>query len=169
MNVTRLRSYKTTSRECIISCLPKGDKPREFLKNWRPISLLNVSYKITSAIIASRLQSVMDPLISNTQSGFLTDRYIGESTRLIYDIMQETEHNNIDGLLMLIDFEKAFDSISWRFLYKALKFFNFGEYICNWVKILNNLSKTISKIIVHETSKVHLLHQHTTKKTTKKF
>ena len=51
--------------------------------------------------------------------------------------MHHTEENNQDGLLMLIDFEKAFDSISWNFLYKALRFFNFGENICKWIKILN--------------------------------
>ena len=52
--------------------------------------------------------------------------------------MQYTEVNKIPGLLMLIDFEKAFDSISWSFIYKVLKFFGFGNYIIDWVKILNN-------------------------------
>ena len=42
-------------RQCIISCLPKGDKPRQFLKNWRPISLLSVVYKIASSALAARL------------------------------------------------------------------------------------------------------------------
>ena len=79
----------------------------------------------------------MDPLISETQTGFLSDRYIGESTRLIYDIMNYTEKEEMDGLLMLIDFEKAFDSISWNFLYKVLDYFNFGDNIQKWIKILN--------------------------------
>lgn len=51
---------------------------------------------------------------------------MGENIRLVYDIMHFTEYNDIPGLLMLIDFEKAFDSISWNFIYKALEFFNFG-------------------------------------------
>ena len=42
-------------RQCIISCLPKGDKPRQFLKNWRPILLLSVVYKIASSALAARL------------------------------------------------------------------------------------------------------------------
>ena len=42
-------------RQCVISCLPKGNKPRQFLKNWRPISLLSVIYKIASSALASRL------------------------------------------------------------------------------------------------------------------
>jgi hypothetical protein len=54
---------------------------------------------------------------------------------LIYDILQYTEENEIPGLLLLIDFEKAFDSVSWEFLYSVLKFFNFGQSIIHWVKV----------------------------------
>jgi hypothetical protein len=50
------------------------------------------------------------------QTGFISGRYIGDNIRLIYDMLQFTEENDIPGLLLLIDFEKAFDSISWDFL-----------------------------------------------------
>ena len=127
-----------TMRHCVISCLPKGDKPRQFLKNWRPVSLLNVTYKMASAVIASRLKLVLDQIISNTQSGFLSNRYMGETTRLVYDIMNYLEHKNQTGLLVLIDFQKAFDSVSWKFLYKAMEAFNFGPSMIKWVNIFNN-------------------------------
>ena len=52
--------------------------------------------------------------------------------------MVYTENENIPGLLVLIDFEKAFDSMSWSFIYKVLQFFGFGNTIIDWVKILNN-------------------------------
>ena len=115
--------FSPSLRTCIISCIPKGDKPREHLKNWRPISLLSVPYKIASLAIANQLKTVLDTLISRSQSGFISGRFIGDSTRLIYDIMHYLESNNIQGLLMLIDFEKAFDSVSWSFLYSVLDFF----------------------------------------------
>ena len=99
-------------RQCIINCLPKGNKPRHFLKNWRPISLVSVIYKIGSSAIANRIKKYLDKIISPSQSGFVSGRYIGHSTRLIYDIMYYTEKQNIPGLLMLVDFEKAFDSVS---------------------------------------------------------
>ena len=92
-------------RQCIISCLPKGDKPRQFLKNWRPISLLSVIYKIASLSLALRLRLVLDKLISNTQSGFMTGRCIAENTRLIYDLINYTNLHKIPGLLVLIDFQ----------------------------------------------------------------
>ena len=74
-------------RQCIINCLPKGNKPRHFLKNWRPISLLSVIYKIGSSAVANRIKKYLDKIISPSQSGFVSGRYIGHSTRLIYDIM----------------------------------------------------------------------------------
>lgn len=117
----------------IISCLPKCDKPRQYLKNWRPITLLNVLYKLVSGCISYRIKSTLDYIISDTQTGFLKGRYIGENTRIIYDLMSIIENENIPGLLVLIDFEKAFYSVSWSFIYKALEYFGFGNNIINWI------------------------------------
>ena len=131
-------------RQCIITCLPKGDKPRQFLKNFRPISLLSVIYKIGSSAIANRIKKILDYVISPEQSGFISGRYIGDSTRLIYDLMCYTDQKNIPGLLMLVDFEKAFDSVSWKFLYSVLKLLGFGSSIIQWIKTFNkNIKATI--------------------------
>ena len=127
-----------TQRQGIITCLPKGDKPKHFLKNWRPITLLNVIYKLASGCIADRIKIVLDKLISKEQTGFMSGRYIGENTRLIYDILQITDKLDIPGLLLIIDFEKAFDSISWKFIEKVLNFLNFGESIKKWLKVFYN-------------------------------
>jgi hypothetical protein len=84
------------------------------------------------------MKQVLDYIVSDTQSGFLKGRYIGENTRFIYDIMAYTEKkNNIPGLLVLIDFGKAFDSMSWTFIYKVLNYFGFGGNFIQWMKILN--------------------------------
>ena len=115
-----------SQKQGVITCIPKGNKDKCYLKNWRPISLLNVSYKIASASIANRLKGLLANLINEDQTGFISNRYIGENTRLIYDIMFYTEKYDVPGLLLLIDFEKAFDSISWAFISKVLDLFNFG-------------------------------------------
>jgi hypothetical protein len=54
-----LGSLSVTQKQCIITCLPKGDKSRHFLKNWQPISLLNTVYKIGSGVIANRIKKVL--------------------------------------------------------------------------------------------------------------
>jgi hypothetical protein len=60
--------------------------------------------------------------------------------------MQYTEEENIPGLLLLIDFEKAFDSISWSFIQKTLQFFNFGTSIQNWVKVFyTNITSSVNQ------------------------
>jgi len=58
------------------------------------------------------------------------DLFKGENTRLLYDIMQITEDKNSPGMLMLCDFEKAFDSVSHDFILNTLK------NICNWITTL---------------------------------
>ena len=112
-----------TQKEGIIVCIPKENKPKQFLKNWRPITLLNTVYKLGSGVIANRIKTGLDKIISKDQTGFMAGRYIGENTRLIYDLLDYTEERNIPGLLLFIDFEKAFDSVSWKFLDKTLHFF----------------------------------------------
>ena len=52
--------------------------------------------------------------------------------------MHLTEENNIPGLLLLIDLEKAIDSVSWSFLYKVLEYFGFGDSLISWIKLFNN-------------------------------
>ena len=126
----------STQKEGIVTCIPKENKPKQFLKNWRPITLLNTIYKIGSTAIANRMKTVLDKLISKEQTGFMTGRYIGENTRLIYDLLQYTENKNIPGLLLFIDFEKAFDSVSWKFINKVLNFFNFGNSFQQWINTL---------------------------------
>ena len=101
-----------TLRQCVILCIPKGNKSRTLLKNWRPISLLSVVYKVISSAIANKIKTVLDNLVSEAQTGVVAGRFIGENSRLIYDILHYTEKEYILGLLMLIDFGKAFDSVS---------------------------------------------------------
>ena len=97
-------------------------------------------------MIANRIKKVLATLINNDQTGFIAGRYIGENIRLLFDIMEYGEENDIPGLFLLIDFEKAFDSISWNFLNNILKFFNFGESIQKWVKTFyNNIKSAVNQ------------------------
>ena len=131
-----------TQKEGVITCIPKGDKDKQYLKNWRPISLLNVIYKLASACISNRLKKVLPKLIHEDQTGFIAGRYIGENIRTLYDLFHYTKKNNIPGLLLLIDFEKAFDSVAWSFIDKVLDFFNFGQTLKQWIRVFYNNIKS---------------------------
>lgn len=78
------------------------------MKNWCPVSLLNVIYEIVSGCIAERIKIFLDKLISKDQTGLIKGRFIGENIKIIYYAMNYRELNSIPGLLMLIDFEKSF-------------------------------------------------------------
>ena len=127
----------------IITCLPKQGKDRRLIKNWRPITLLNSIYKIFSWILADRLKTTLDSIIRNDQKGFLQDRFIRENIRLIHDIMTECETQNLQGILILVDFEKAFDTLDWKFIEKVFELSNIGEKILTWIKILQKGSKSL--------------------------
>ena len=122
----------------VITCLPKPGKDKCFMKNWRPISLLNIDYKILAGVISNRLKTVLNSLISKCQKGFISGRYIGECTRTVSDLIQYLNKNSKPGIILMIDFEKAFDSLEWSFLEKTLKYFNFGSNIISWIKSFYN-------------------------------
>ena len=107
--------------------IPKKSKNRLLLKNWRPISLLNSDYKIIAKILAKRMQTVLPSIIHYDQSGYLKGRYIGQNIRILEDISFFAKKNKLPGILLSIDFEKAFDSLNWTFMLKSLKTFGFGE------------------------------------------
>ena len=141
-----INKLSDTQTQGLITCIPKGDKPKQYIKNWRPVTLLNTVYKIGSGVIANRIKPLLPLLIKSDQNGFIKGRYIGENIRLIYDILHYTEENNIPGILLLIDFEKAFDSLSWSFIDKALNLFNFGPSIQKWFNVFYKDAKaTVSQ------------------------
>lgn len=105
----------------IIKLIPKKDTELYFVKNWRPISLLNCDYKIAAKAIAIRLKRVLPKLIDNDQTGFLKGRFIGENIRLIDATINYTSFKNIPGLLLFLDFEKAFDTVEWSFIQKTFR------------------------------------------------
>ena len=76
----KMGNLSITQRQGIITCIPKDNKPKQFLKNWRPLTLLDTVYKIGSGSIANRFKSVLNDIISNDQTGFLKGRFIGENT-----------------------------------------------------------------------------------------
>jgi len=142
-------SLSVTQRRGIIKLIPKKDSDPHFNKNWRPITLLNCAYKIATKAISNRIKSVIPKLINHDQTGFLKGRFIGENIRLIDSIINCTSQQNIPGLLLFIDFEKAFDSLEWSFVNRSLKYFGFGPSLINWVRTFyNNIESCILNIIV---------------------
>ena len=106
-------SYKcgelsNTQKQAVITLIEKKGKDKRNICNWRPISLINVDAKIGSKVIATRL---LGEIIHFNQNAYVKGRTILDAVRTIDDILEYTERKNISGLLVAIDFQKAFDSI----------------------------------------------------------
>ena len=125
-----------SQKQAVITLIEKKGKDRSFLENWRPISLVNVDAKIMSKVLAVRIKNILPNIIHHNQSGYVKDRYIGETVRSIFDLMDFTLKEKIPGLIIFIDFHKAFDSIEWNYLVSCLKAFQFGPDFIRWVKTL---------------------------------
>ena len=124
-----------SQRTAVISLIfKKGD--RMLLKNYRPISLSTADYKILAFVLASRLQKVLDKLISTSQGGYIKKRFIGSNIRLIEDLIDYADKLNENSMIFFLDFEKAFDSVEWNFIYETLQKFNFGHVFINWIKTI---------------------------------
>jgi exonuclease III/sulfur relay (sulfurtransferase) DsrC/TusE family protein len=129
----------------IIVLYKKGD-PRE-VRNYRPITLLNLDYKIYSRIVVARLKPLMDSLVSEAQLGFVPGRRGAESTHLLKLIQATLDEEDSEGLIIALDWEKAFDRVSWDYLHKAVTAVGMGETLSNMIKIMYNKSHPPSRHI----------------------
>ena len=135
-----------TQKQGVISLIPKPNKDPEELKNWRPITLLNQDYKYLAKCVADRCKDLVPKIISTDQTGFVNGRYIGTNIIRIQNLIAHCTNNGINGTLINVDFEKAFDSIEWKFIYKALTYFGFSE---KFIKLIKMFYKDIETCITN--------------------
>lgn len=100
---------------------------KEFFLNYRPISLTNTDYKIISFVFARKFQNVLSSISNENRTAYVKGRYIGENAKLILDIFDYCNTENENGILLFLDFEKAFDSVELNFLFKVLEKISVGK------------------------------------------
>jgi len=127
-----------SQRQNLISLIEKTGKDKTLIKNWRPISLINFDTKLLSKTYAERLKNVMPTLVHPNQVAYVKNRFIGEGLRTIDETMQYTKRKNIEAYAIAVDFEKAFDSIDWNYLWEALESFNIPKSFIDMIKLLYN-------------------------------
>ena len=134
----KIGQMSASQRQVLITSIEKKDKDKRYIKNWRPMSLINVDAKVASKVLSSRMRNVLASIANCDQTTYEKGRYIGESIRLINDILEYTEENNFEGLLFSVDFEKAFDSIEHPFILSTLESFGFGSQFIKWIETFLN-------------------------------
>ena len=124
----------TSQRQAIIVLIQKKDRDSRLIKNWRPISLINVDARIASKALAMRVKKIIYKLVYTDQTAYIKGRFIGESVRLIEDLLEYAYPENEDGILFAADIENAFDSVEHSFIYATLKKFGFGGNFIQWIR-----------------------------------
>ena len=114
--------------------LKKGDRLDH--KNWPPISLLNVDYKLCARVLAGRLLKLIASVVAPDQTCGVPGRYIGENVAFLRDVVELANEYNLPVALLSLDQGKAFDLVDWPFLFTTLAKMGFGDNFIRWVRLL---------------------------------
>ena len=136
MEVYNQKILHPSARKGILNLIPKANKDTRIIKNLRPITLLNTDYKIIEKVIANKMIPALEEIIHKDQRGFMKDRRISVNIRKMLDIMHKANSEDLEAVVLSLDFVKCFDKCSFSILHGSLNFFNFAELIQEWTKIL---------------------------------
>lgn len=104
--------------------------------NYRPITLLNTDYKLLSKIMAIKLAAVAPDIVHETQAGFVPGRKLHNHTQLARMMMSWAETKEVNGAIVALDQEKAYDKIDHEYLWAVLERFGIPETFINIIKTL---------------------------------
>ncbi|CAI6012695.1 unnamed protein product [Closterium sp. NIES-65] len=138
---TSSSSLPTSVKDAVTILLHKKGA-KEQLENYRPITLLNFSYKVLARVLASRIKKVLHKVISEEQFGFIPGRRVSDAVGLVADVIDAAKNGMEDWYMLLVDFRKAFDSVSRDFTFEVLKKMGFPERFVGWVKGLHDNTRT---------------------------
>jgi hypothetical protein len=117
----------------LITIIPKENEARTMNK-FRPIGLLNCSYKIFTKVLTSRIGGVIDRLISSNQTTFIKGRFILESVVTAHETLHSVYHGKEKGFVLKLDYEKAYDKVNWQFLLEVLRKSGFADKWVEWIR-----------------------------------
>ena len=128
----------TTMRTAVITLLYKKDD-KDLLKNYRPISLLTMEYKILTKIMSARLTECLPNNIDPQQTGFIKGRNIRENIRIMKYIFEQLEEDDTQhGYLVLLDFAKAYDRVDRKYMLDITDAFGVGCYFQRMIETIYN-------------------------------
>ncbi|KAJ3605666.1 hypothetical protein NHX12_027711 [Muraenolepis orangiensis] len=141
----RTGSLPVSCRRAVLSLLPKkGDLA--LLKNWRPVALLTVDYKVLSRALSNRLKGVLEMVIQQDQTYCIPDRSIMDNIFFMRDVMDVCRAHGVNVGVVSLDQEKAFDRVDHLYLFSALRAYGIGEGFLAWVGLLYNGAQCLVKM-----------------------
>ena len=104
------------------------------LKDFRPISLIGVLYKLLAKVLANRLKTVVGEVVSEFQHAFIQGRQILDAVLIANEVVDSRLKSNIPSFLLKVDIEKVYDHVNWDFLLSVMFKMGFGEKWISWIK-----------------------------------
>ena len=104
------------------------------LDQFRPISLVGMLYKIVTKVLAGRMNDVLHLIIDENQYAFLRNRGMLDSVLVANEVVEEVRRNRRSALCFKVDYEKAYDSVRWEFLFDMLQRLGFHSKWVRWVR-----------------------------------
>jgi len=117
----------------IITLIPKIQDATK-IQQYRPICVLNVSFKIFTKVATNRLNKVAKTVVSPTQTAFMPGRNVMEGIVILHETIHELHTKKRNGVIFKIDFEKAYDKVKWSFLQQTLRMKGFSPKWCRWIE-----------------------------------
>lgn len=103
--------------------------------------------KIILKILANRISPLLHKLVAEEQSAFVKGRQIADSILITNEVAHSISHGQVKGLILKLDFEKAFDSVNWEFLLETLQIMGFGVRWRDWIQAI--LSSARQSVLVN--------------------
>ncbi|KAL4559868.1 hypothetical protein LXL04_032014 [Taraxacum kok-saghyz] len=128
------------------------------VSDFRPISLIGIQYKIVAKVLAIRLAAVVDSVVGMEQTTFIKGRQILDGPLMVNELVQWFKKRKKKMMLLKIDFEKAYDSLSWEFLDRVMGVMAFLTPWRAWIKTCLNSSRS-SVLINGSPTKEFCLHR----------
>jgi len=126
-------SWPKGSNDSFICLLPKVDNPQQ-LGDFRPISLVGCLYKIVSKLLSIKLKKVLSKVIDLRQSTFLEGSELLDSVLVTNEVLDEIRKKKKSCVFFKVDYEKAYDSVSWEFIFYMLGRLGFCDKWIRWIK-----------------------------------
>jgi hypothetical protein len=118
LHAGQLELFRLNFGEIIL--LPKVNEA-ERIQQYRPICLLNVSFKIFTKVATLRINTVADHVVRPSQTAFMQGRNILDGVLTLHETVHELHSKKLNGVILKLDFEKAYDKVKWSFLQQTLR------------------------------------------------
>jgi hypothetical protein len=128
-----------------IILLPKKENAIQ-IQQYRPIYLLNVSFNSFTKVGTNRISKVAHSVIKPTQTAFMPGRHILEGVIVLHETIHKLHMKKMNGVLLKIDFEKAYDKVNWSFLEQALLMKGFDPKWCRWIQQIVSRGSVVVRV-----------------------